>query len=312
MSLKLSIVVPCYNEEEVLPATSARLLALLSRISDAGLVSPDSHLCFVDDGSKDRTWALVEAYAAADPRVRGIKLSRNCGHQRALLAGLMTVEGDIIVSIDADLQDDVDVVEAMVRKHVEGADIVYGVRASRESDTAMKRGTAQAYYRLLELMGVEIVYNHADYRLLSRRALTALGSFSEVNLFLRGIIPLLGFRTASVEYVRTERFAGESKYPFRRMLGLAVDGITSFSVMPLRLITILGLLTCGFSLLMVVWIVLGVLLTNNAIPGWASSVVPIYLIGGVQLFSIGLLGEYVGKVYMETKRRPRYFIEKIL
>lgn len=312
MSLKLSIVVPCYNEEEVLPATSARLLALLSRISDAGLVSPDSHLCFVDDGSKDRTWALVEAYAAADPRVRGIKLSRNCGHQRALLAGLMTVEGDIIVSIDADLQDDVDVVEEMVRKHVEGADIVYGVRASRESDTTMKRGSAQAYYRLLELMGVEIVYNHADYRLLSRRALTALGSFSEVNLFLRGIIPLLGFRTATVEYVRTERFAGESKYPFRRMLGLAVDGITSFSVMPLRMITIIGLLTCGFSLLMVVWIVLGVLLTNNVIPGWASSVVPIYLIGGVQLFSIGLLGEYVGKVYMETKRRPRYFIEKML
>ncbi len=312
MSVKLAIVVPCYNEEEVLPTTCGRLLALLDRIGAAGLVSADSHLCFVDDGSRDGTWGLIEAHAAADPRVRGIKLSRNCGHQRALLAGLTTAEGDVLVSIDADLQDDVDVIEAMVRKHLDGADIVYGVRASRETDTAAKRGTAQAYYRLLEMMGVEIVYNHADYRLLSRRALAALGSFSEVNLFLRGIIPLLGFRSATVEYSRAERFAGESKYPFRRMLALAVDGITSFSVMPLRLITIIGLLTCGFSLLMVVWIVLGVLLTTNAVPGWASSVVPIYLIGGVQLFSIGLLGEYVGKVYMETKRRPRYFIEKIL
>jgi glycosyltransferase involved in cell wall biosynthesis len=312
MSLRLTIVVPCYNEEAVLPETAQRLLALLTRLDEAQLISPGSQVCFVDDGSRDATWTLIEQLAASEPRVHGVKLSRNCGHQNALLAGLLSAEGEALVSIDADLQDDVDVIEQMVRKHLDGADIVYGVRSSRRSDTVLKRRTAEAYYRLLEIMGVDIIYNHADYRLLSRRALQALTSFSEVNMFLRGVIPMLGFRTATVEYIRYERFAGESKYPLRRMLGLALDGITSFSVAPLRMITGLGLLICGFSLLMVLWIILGKLLTNSVVPGWASSVVPIYLIGGVQLFSIGVLGEYVAKIYLETKRRPRYILERTI
>ncbi|PWV58718.1 glycosyltransferase family 2 protein [Plasticicumulans acidivorans] len=312
MPLQLGIVVPCYNEEAVLPETVQRLLALLDRLNAAQLISADSQLYFVDDGSRDATWKLIEQFAATDARVHGVKLSRNRGHQNALLAGLFSARGDALVSIDADLQDDVETIEQMVRKHLNGADIVYGVRSSRASDTAFKRSSAEAYYRLLELLGVEIVYNHADYRLLSRRALEALGGFNEVNLFLRGIIPLLGFQTATVEYIREERFAGESKYPLRRMLGLAIEGVTSFSVTPLRLITGLGLIICGFSLLMIIWIILGKLLTDSVVPGWASSVIPIYFLGGVQLLSIGVLGEYIAKIYLETKRRPRYFIEKTI
>ncbi len=312
MSIFLAIIVPCYNEEAVLPETARRLLGLLGRLKLAQLITDESHVCFVDDGSFDATWTLIEQLAAADRRVHGVKLSRNCGHQNALLAGLFSAHGQAFVSIDADLQDDVDVIEQMVREHIAGANIVYGVRASRRSDTVMKRLTAEGYYRLLETMGVEVIFNHADYRLLSRRALEALGSFGEVNMFLRGIIPLLGFRTAIVEYARHERFAGRSKYPLRRMLGLAVDGITSFSVAPLRMIAGLGLLICCFSILMIVWIVLGKLLTNSVIPGWASSVVPIYFIGGVQLLGMGVLGEYVAKIYLETKRRPRYILEKTI
>lgn len=309
-SIRLGIVVPCYNEEEVLPETSRRLVELLDRMTSLGLVSQDSGIYFVDDGSKDKTWAIIEDIAAKDSRIHGIKLSRNRGHQNALLAGLFGAEGDALVSVDADLQDDISVIEEMVRKHRDGVEIVLGVRKGRDTDTAFKRGTAELYYRLLNAMGVDIVFNHADFRLMGRRALDCLGGYSEVNLFLRGIIPLIGFPTDTVYYDRSERFAGESKYPLKKMLALAVDGITSFSIMPLRMISALGLLVCAFSVVMILWVIYGKLVMDAALPGWASSVIPIYFLGGVQLLSIGVLGEYVAKIYLETKRRPRYFIEK--
>lgn len=310
MSIRLAIVVPCYNEEEVLPETNRRLLALLTRLRDERLVSADSAVHYVDDGSRDGTWALIESLAAADPRSRGIKLSRNRGHQNALLAGLLSAEGDALVSIDADLQDDVAVIEQMVREFQAGAEVVYGVRDSRQTDTAFKRGTATFYYRMMKKLGVDLVYNHADFRLLGRRAVEALRQYGEVNMFLRGIVPLLGYRTAVVKYDRAERFAGESKYPLRKMLAFAIEGVTSFSIMPLRLITLLGFLVSGFSFAMIVFILWGRLIMNAVIPGWASSVVPIYFLGGIQLLCVGILGEYVAKIYLETKRRPRYFVDK--
>lgn len=303
-------MVPCYNEEEVLPETSRQLADLLNRMTSLGLVSQDSGIYFVDDGSKDRTWTIIENMAAKDSRVHGIKLSRNRGHQNALLAGLFGAEGDAIVSVDADLQDDISVIEDMVRKHRDGVEIVLGVRKGRDTDTAFKRGTAELYYRLLNAMGVDIVFNHADFRLMGRRALDCLGGYSEVNLFLRGIIPLIGFPSDTVYYDRSDRFAGESKYPLKKMLALAVDGITSFSIMPLRMISALGLLVCAFSVVMICWVLYGRLVLDAALPGWASSVIPIYFLGGVQLLSVGVLGEYIAKIYMETKRRPRFFIEK--
>lgn len=312
MSLRLGIVVPCYNEEEVFPETIKRLLGLLERLSSIGLVTSDSAIYFVDDGSKDRTWQLVEEAALSDACVHGIKLSRNQGHQNALIAGLFGAQGDALVSIDADLQDDVNVIEEMIRKHLEGFEIVYGVRKSRNTDTFFKKNTAQVYYKLLSRMGVDIVHNHADYRLMGRRALNALESYSEVNLFLRGIVPLLGFRTTTAFYDRSERFAGESKYPLKKMLALAMDGITSFSVVPLRMISLLGFLVSLFSIVMVGWVVYGKIFTNSAIPGWASSVIPVYILGGIQLLSIGVLGEYIAKIYLETKRRPRFLIEKVI
>ena len=312
MTAQLAIVVPCFNEEEVLPETNRQLLALLNRLQQMQLTSADSSVHYVDDGSKDRTWSLIESFAAADERVHGIKMSRNRGHQNALLAGLMTVEGDALVSIDADLQDDVSVIESMVRSFLDGNEIVYGVRKARTTDTFFKRGTAEIYYKLLATMGVEIIHNHADFRLMGRRALNALSGYSEVNLFLRGIVPLLGFRTATAYYDRAERFAGESKYPLKKMLTLAADGITSFSVVPLRMISILGFLVSLFSILMVGWVFYGKIFTNSAIPGWASSVIPIYFLGGIQLLSIGVVGEYIAKIYLETKRRPRFLIEKVI
>lgn len=312
MSLRLGIVVPCYNEEEVFPETIKRLLGLLERLSSSGLVTSDSAIYFVDDGSKDRTWQLVEEAALSGARVHGIKLSRNQGHQNALIAGLFGAHGDALVSIDADLQDDVNVIEEMIHKYLEGFEIVYGVRKSRTTDTFFKKNTAQVYYKLLSRMGVDIVHNHADYRLMGRRALNALESYSEVNLFLRGIVPLLGFRTTTAFYDRSERFAGESKYPLKKMLALAMDGITSFSVVPLRMISLLGFLVSLFSIVMVGWVVYGKIFTNSAIPGWASSVIPIYILGGIQLLSIGVLGEYIAKIYLETKRRPRFLIEKVI
>lgn len=307
----LTIVVPCYNEEAVLPETNKRLLSLLDQLQDQGKVSNHSRIYFVDDGSRDRTWTLVEEQAVHDSRIHGIKLSRNRGHQNALLAGLLTVGGDIVVSIDADLQDDISVIEKMVDAYHEGNDVVYGVRKERDTDTLFKRGTAETYYKLLKWMGVDVVFNHADYRLMSRRALEALKEYNEVNLFLRGVIPTIGFPFSVVTYDRNERFAGESKYPLHKMVALAVDGITSFSALPLRMIAGLGIIIFLLSLIISIWVVWVRFISGDAIPGWASSVLPMYFLGGVQLLSIGIVGEYVAKIYMETKQRPRFIIEKI-
>jgi len=305
----IGIVVPCYNEEEVLPETYRRLRGVIDGLREVGLCSEQSTITFVDDGSRDTTWESIESMATADPCVRGIKLSRNRGHQVALLAGLFAAQGDTLVTIDADLQDDVAAIEKMMRKHLEGAEIVYGVRDSRDTDTRFKRLTAALYYRLLATLGVDLVFNHADYRLMSRRAVEALKQYEEVNLFVRGIVPLLGYRTATVFYDRAARFAGVSKYPLKKMLAFAIDGITSFSVVPLRLITLMGFVVSLFSFAMVLLAIYSRLVLNITVPGWASSVVPIYFLGGIQLMSIGVLGEYVGKLYMEAKRRPRFFIE---
>jgi glycosyltransferase involved in cell wall biosynthesis len=312
MTIRLAIVVPCYNEEDVLPETNRRLLSLLTRLHDLQLTSLESYVHYVDDGSRDGTWSLIERLASEDVRVHGIKLSSNRGHQNALLSGLMTVEGDAIVSIDADLQDDVSVIEAMVREFVGGAEVVYGVRDSRQTDTVFKRRTALMYYSLMKKMGVNLVHNHADFRLLGRRAVEALRQYGEVNMFLRGVVPLIGYRASTVKYDRSERFAGVSKYPLRKMLAFAIEGVTSFSTVPLRLITLLGFLVSGFSFAMILYILYGALILKAVIPGWASSVVPIYFLGGIQLLCVGILGEYVAKIYIETKQRPRYFIEKSL
>lgn len=312
MTIRLAIVVPCYNEEEVLPESSRRLIGLLHRLQTDKLIAPESTLYLVDDGSHDQTWGIIQSLVSADSSsVCGIKLSCNCGHQNALLAGLLSAEGEAIVTVDADLQDDIVVIEEMVRRFRQGSEIVYGVRKSRAADTAFKRGTAHVYYKLLRWMGVNVVYGHADFRLMGRRAVECLREYSEVNLFLRGIVPQLGFTTTTVYYDRAERFAGQTKYPLGRMLGLAIDGITSFSVTPLRLISTLGFLVCLLSLAMVAWVIYGHFFMNSTIPGWASSVLPIYFLGGIQLVSIGVVGEYIAKMYLETKRRPRYFIEQI-
>ncbi|PZP29697.1 MAG: glycosyltransferase [Roseateles depolymerans] len=312
MTTRIAIVVPCYNEQEVLRETNMRLMALLDRLAACGAIATNSAVHYVDDGSRDATWAIIADLAAADPRVRGIKLSRNRGHQAALLAGLLTVEGDALVSIDADLQDDVNVIEKMVAEFASGAEVVYGVRDSRATDTAFKRNTALAYYGLMRRMGVDLVHNHADFRLMGRRAIEALREYGEVNMFLRGIVPLIGYRAATVKYDRAERFAGVSKYPLRKMLTFAIEGITSFSVVPLRLITLLGFFVSVFSFLMILYVVYGTLVQKAVVPGWASSVVPIYFLGGIQLLAMGVIGEYVAKIYMESKHRPRYFIEKTL
>jgi glycosyltransferase involved in cell wall biosynthesis len=306
----LSIVVPCYNEEEVLPETAKRLLALLDGLAGQGKVDRRSHVIFVDDGSRDGTWATIEDLARAQPAMRGVKLSRNRGHQIALLAGLLSSTGDAVVSVDADLQDDLAAIEPMLDAQRTGADVVYAVRRQRRSDSAFKRVSAELYYRLLKLMGVEVVFNHADYRLLSRRAIEALRHFGENNLFLRAIIPQLGFPSSIVYYDRADRFAGESKYPLRKMLSFAWEGITSFSAVPLRLITGLGILISLGSFAVAIWALWIRLFTDAAVPGWASTVVPMYLLGGVQLLCVGIIGEYLAKIYLETKRRPHYFIEK--
>ena len=310
MSTHLAIVVPCYNEQEVLPETNRRLLDLLSRLREAGAIAPGSAVHYVDDGSRDATWAVIEQLAAADPRVHGIKLSRNRGHQAALLAGLLTVEGDAIVSIDADLQDDVNVIEGMVREFSQGAEVVYGVRDSRATDSVFKRNTALAYYGLVKRMGVDLVHNHADFRLLGRRAVEALRQYGEVNMFLRGIVPLIGFKSAIVKYNRAERFAGVSKYPLRKMIAFAAEGVTSFSIVPLRLITLFGFVVSAFSFAMIIFIVYATIFLKATIPGWASSVVPIYFLGGIQLLAVGVLGEYIAKIYLETKRRPHFIIDE--
>ncbi|MBX9965087.1 MAG: glycosyltransferase family 2 protein [Burkholderiales bacterium] len=309
--MRLSIVVPCYNEEAVLQETAKRLLALMGGMVIDGRISVDSELLFVDDGSRDRTWQLIEELAARDAHVRGIKLSHNRGHQNALLAGLMSASGDAIVSIDADLQDDIGAIVLMVDRHRAGSDIVYGVRSRRARDTWFKRCTAQSFYRLMNWFGAESIFNHADFRLMSRRALEALRRYDEVNLFLRGLVPLLGYRTDIVEYERGERFAGESKYPLRKMIAFALEGVTSFSVVPLRVITFVGFAVFGLTLIISIWVLWVRLFSEEAVPGWASTVLPLYFIGGVQILCIGIVGEYLGKTYQEVKRRPRYIVETV-
>jgi glycosyltransferase involved in cell wall biosynthesis len=310
--MKLAIVVPCFNEAAVLADTARALTGQLDTLADAGTIDRASRIYFVDDGSTDTTWTLIEHAHAADPRICGIKLSGNRGHQNALLAGLMNAEGDALVSIDADLQDDVGAIGRMVAAHRTGADIVFGVRATRAHDSVFKRLSAKLYYRLMAAMGVRVVLDHADFRLMSRAAVEALRGYAEVNLYLRGIVPLLGFRTAEVEYARAPRLAGESKYPLRKMISLGLQGITSFSALPLRLITMLGLLVSLGSLSLVAWAIWIRVFTDDAVPGWASTVVPIDFLGGVQLLCIGIIGEYLARTYLEVKRRPRFLIERAL
>jgi polyisoprenyl-phosphate glycosyltransferase len=309
----LSIVVPCYNEEEVFPETVKRLNEVRSGLIRDGLISTDSYLLFVDDGSRDQTWELIEQQHRNEPHVCGLKLGRNAGHQRALLAGLMHAkeDADCVVSIDADLQDDVNAIRDMVFKFHEGYEIVYGIRSSRTTDTWFKRTTAGGFYKMMLRMGVKVHAHHADYRLMSRRALEELERFQEVNLFLRGIVPLLGFRQAQVMYDRHERFAGESKYPLRKMLSFALDGITSFSVTPIRLVTLTGFIFSVLSLAAAVYAISSKLL-GFTVAGWSSLIVSVWFIGGVQLVALGLIGEYIGKIYKEVKHRPLYQIEKYL
>ena len=308
----LSIVVPCFNEIDVIPETIKRLRSVLTNLIENGDVDPESQIWFIDDGSSDNTWQFIKSATVEDPHIKGLKLSKNRGHQNALLAGLLNIPGDALVSIDADLQDDVNVIEEMVAAWIGGVDIVYGVRKTRNSDTFFKQQSAQTYYRVLKLFGVDAVYNHADFRLISRRAIEALRDYSEVNLFLRGMVRHLGFASSIVEYDRTERFAGESKYPLKRMIGLAIDGVTSFTATPLRFIAVLGLIIFLGSISLTIWALWVGIVNEEAVPGWASSVIPIYFLGGIQLLSIGILGEYIAKIYLESKQRPRYIIDEIV
>ncbi len=309
---RLSIVVPCFNEEAALPTTAGRLGALLTDLFCDGVIAPDSSMFFVDDGSTDRTWEVIEGLAATDARCHAIKLTRNHGHQHALLSGLLTAPGDAVITIDADLQDDIAAIREMVQAFTGGAEIVYGVRRERRRDTWFKRITAEGYYRFAHLMGVRLVFNHADYRLLSRRAIDALASYRESNLFLRGLIPQLGFNSAVVYYDRKERIAGKSKYSIAKMVGLALDGITSFSAAPLRLITLLGFLVAFVSFATAVWALWVAWFNPDAVPGWASTLIPLLFLGGIQVFCTGIIGQYLAKVYLETKSRPRFIIEKHL
>lgn len=309
----LYLVIPCYNEEEVLPETSKRLTAKLGAMIEMSLISQDSKIVFVNDGSKDRTWQLIRQYHEENPMIQGINLSRNKGHQSALLAGLMTVKEycDMAISMDADLQDDVDAIDQFVEKYYEGCEVVYGVRSERKTDSFFKRASAQSFYKLMLHMGVEIVYNHADYRLMSRRALDEMEGFKEVNLFLRGIVPLIGFQSGVVTYERHERFAGESKYPLKKMLNFAFDGITSFSVKPIRMVTTLGIIIFAISILMLIYFLITWCI-GWTVPGWTSIVVSVWAIGGLQLLAIGIIGEYIGKIYMETKARPKFIVQEYL
>lgn len=313
MNEQLTIVVPCYNEEEVLPETAARLRALLEQMIQEKMISEHSGILFVDDGSQDHTWQIIESMAQNSSMIHGLKLARNAGHQNALMAGLTeaVATADLLVSIDADLQDDCNCIREFVKQFHQGYDIVYGVRNNRDSDTFFKRNTALAFYKLMKHMGVEVVYNHADFRLMSKRAALALCQFQEVNLFLRGLVPLVGFPSTTVAYTRAERFAGVSKYPLKKMVKFALEGITSFSIKPLRLITSVGCLISFISLIAAVYALISNL-SGTTVPGWTSLILSIWFLGGVQLIGIGMLGEYIGKLYQEVKRRPRYIIEKKL
>ena len=309
----LYVVVPCYREEAVLPETAKRLGAKLRGLIAEGKISDRSRALFVNDGSKDRTWEIIQALHAEDHLFSGVNLSRNRGHQNALLAGLTTAArfADVTISMDADLQDDINAMDRMLDAYHAGCDVVYGVRSSRKTDTFFKRFTAEAFYKLMRGMGVDIVFNHADYRLMSRRAVEGLCEFEEVNLFLRGMVPLVGFISTTVEYERAPRFAGESKYPLKKMLAFALDGITSFSVKPLRLILSVGLVIFLLSIVMLLWTLIR-RIAGHTVTGWASLMWSIWMIGGIQLLSLGVIGEYIGKVYGESKRRPRFIIERVI
>ena len=307
------IVIPCYNEQEVLRETTDRLTKKINKMIDDKLISHNSRIVFVDDGSKDNTWSLIEELYKTNEFVMGIKSSRNRGHQNTLLEGLLTVKDDcdLAISMDADLQDDIEVLDQFIEKYNQGCEIVYGVRSSRKTDTWFKRTTAQTYYKLLAAMGVNIVYNHADYRLMSSLAIHELENFKEVNLFLRGIVPMIGYKSDIVEYKRSERFAGESKYPLKKMISFAFDGITSLSVQPIRFITTLGILLFFISIFLLIYYIIGACM-GRTIQGWATIIVSIWGIGGLQLLAIGIIGEYIGKIYMETKNRPRFIVESYL
>lgn len=307
----LYIIIPCYNEETVLPITSKLFLSKLNSLIESGKISNNSRILFVNDGSKDKTWEIICSLAKQDEHFVGISQSRNRGHQNAVLAGLMEAKDkcDITISIDCDGQDDINAMDEMVDQYLQGCEIVYGVRSRRDTDTFFKRFTAEGFYKLLNWMGAEVVYNHADYRLVSSRVLKEFANFKEVNLFLRGMFPLVGFKSTSVYYERHERIAGESHYPLSKMLGLAFDGITSLSIKPIRIITALGTIIAGFSFLGIVWSVI-MHLMNRSVAGWSSMTCIICLLGGVQLMCLGVLGEYIGKIYMEVKHRPRYIISE--
>lgn len=307
----LYIVIPCYNEQEVLPVTSPMFLNKLNGLISAGKIAPESKIVFINDGSKDNTWSLIQQLASSDEHFEGICLSRNRGHQNALLGGLMTAKDhcDITISIDCDGQDDINAMDAMVDAYLDGCDVVYGVRSKRDTDTFFKRFTAEGFYKLMNHMGAEVVFNHADYRLMSSRALNEFSNFKEVNIFLRGMVPLVGFKSTSVYYERAERMAGESHYPLKKMLALAFDGITSLSVKPIRLITGFGALVSVLSFIAVIWAVLQAVL-GNTVAGWASTTSIVCFMGGIQLLCLGVIGEYIGKIYMETKARPRYIISE--
>lgn len=310
---KLYIAVPCYNEEEVLPDSSSKLLNKMNEMIAQGKITDDSRIVFIDDGSKDKTWEIISNLHSENEMFQGIKLSRNRGHQNALLCGLMTLKDrcDAVISIDADLQDDIGVFDEMVEKFESGCDVVYGVRSKRETDTFFKRFTAEAYYKVLEKMGAKIIFNHADFRLMSARALDGFSQFKEVNLFLRGLVPMVGYKSDIVTYERSERLLGESKYPLKKMLALAFEGITSLSTKPIKLISRTGLIIFLISIVMLIYFVVRFLM-GATVQGWASLAVSIWAIGGLQLLAIGVIGEYIGKIYLETKARPRYIVETYL
>ena len=307
------LVIPCYNEKEVLPETSKQLRIIMEDLMQRVKIGKNSKVAFVNDGSKDTTWNIISQLHDENPLFVGINLAHNRGHQNALFAGLMTAKNyaDAAISLDADLQDDVAAIEQFIDKFLEGKDIVYGVRSTRETDTVFKRGTAHAFYKLMNAMGADTLEDHADYRLMSKRALDALAEYEEVNLFLRGIVPMIGFETDVVYYKRNERFAGESKYPLKKMLSFAVEGVTSFSIKPIRMITALGFFLFSISVLLLIYFVV-IWLMGHTVAGWTTIVISVWGIGGLQLLALGVIGEYIGKTYMEVKHRPRYTIESVL
>ncbi len=309
----LSFIVPCYNEEETLKETTTLLTKKLEDLINSNKINETSYILFVDDGSKDNTWEILKNNSILK-KIKALKLSKNYGHQYALLAGINFVEDkcDVLISLDADLQDDINAIDEMIEKFLQGYEIVYAARSNRDNDTFFKKSTAEIYYKLMKLIGVDLVFNHADYRLMSNKAINFFNSFHEINLFIRGIIPLLGLKSTIIYYERKKRFAGESKYSLRKMISFAFNGITSFSIMPLRVISFVGFLVFCMSLILGTYSLYAAIFTNSTIPGWASTVLPIYFIGGIQLLSLGIVGEYIGKIYIETKKRPRYFIEEII